>query len=76
MRFHETRRLQLRQRLAHHGAAHAIGLHDGRLGRQFVARAQLLAADFLAQIVHQAMGQSTDPPARIRAEGRLFGRCG
>ncbi|MCY1251694.1 hypothetical protein D9M72_654870 [compost metagenome] len=79
-RLDQPARLQLGQRLAHHGAAHAVGLHDGRLGRQLVAGAQRLAADLLAQVFHQPVRQAARALARPPDEGGVArrvvsGRC-
>jgi hypothetical protein len=77
VRFNQPGGLQLGQRFAHHGAAHAERLHDGRLGGQLVAGSQRLVADFLAQVFHQPMGKAARARApRIGAAGGDFRRRG
>ena len=65
--------LQLRERLAHHRAAHAPLAHDLGFGRQLVAGAQRAAADALADAFDQLAGKVAQAAARARFRERDLG---
>ncbi|MNY26274.1 hypothetical protein D3C86_1601120 [compost metagenome] len=69
-RLHQTRGLQLGQRLAHHRAAHVIAAHQFRLGRKLVALVQQTLTDLLAKIFRQQIGQAAAAAAGLAAQCR------
>ncbi|KAG1527531.1 hypothetical protein G6F50_018309 [Rhizopus delemar] len=69
MRFHQPRRLQTRQRLAHDGAADAELTHDFGFGGELVARADVAASDAFGDIFNQALGQV--PGTTLRQDGGI-----
>ncbi|MDT4827323.1 hypothetical protein FQZ97_606660 [compost metagenome] len=75
--FHQPGGLQPRNGLAHHGAAHALGLHDGGLGGQLLAALDHAALDLLGELGHQLLRQAAMLAARallgawvVHGEGR------
>ncbi len=71
-RFHQPRGLQPRDRLAHHGAADTLGLHDGRLGRQLVAPLDHAIANLLRQFGDQFLGKTAMFAAGARLCALVF----
>jgi len=70
--FHQPRGLQPRDRLAHHGAADALCLHDGRLGRQLVATLDHPITNLLRQFGDQLLGKTAMFAAGTRLSALVF----
>jgi hypothetical protein len=54
---HQPGGLQVRDSLAHHGAADAVHFHDDRFGRQLFARFQGARLDAVGKALHHALGE-------------------